>query len=68
VSDRTEARIDDLVSRLEIISDEIGDLSIEAVRAALGRGETKRPDDDKRYGRARHGVDKAIRELRGSAF
>jgi hypothetical protein len=68
VNDRIASRIDDLVSRLELISEEIGDLSIGAITAAIGRGETKRPDDDKRYGRARNGVDKAIRELRGSAF
>lgn len=68
MSDRTAVRIDDLVSRLQVISEEIGDLSIDVITAAIGRGETKRPDDDKRYGRARNAVDKAIRELGGSAF
>jgi predicted transcriptional regulator len=58
--------LDDVRDRLNAISDELGDLSIQVLREALDAGATTRPDLDKRLGRARAAVDKAIHLLEGA--
>jgi hypothetical protein len=60
-------RLEDIQSRLEGISEEIGDLSMDLLREAVEAGETQRPPLDKVLGRVRRSVDKAaallLREL-----
>jgi hypothetical protein len=57
------ARLDALADQLDVISEEIGDLSIDIIREALRSGD-KRPDADKRLASARRSVDKAAHTLR----
>jgi hypothetical protein len=45
--------------RLEVIAEELADLAIEALRAALAAGEEKRPAAEKRLTQARRAVEKA---------
>lgn len=58
-----QERIDDVRSRLEQISEELTDLSIDLLRTALEEGQTARPPLDKRLGQARRAVEKAARLL-----
>ena len=52
-------RLADIQSRLEGISEEIGDLSMGLLREAVEAGETERPALDKVLARVRRSVDKA---------
>lgn len=54
------ADLDDIRSRLAVIADELGDEALTRLRAAVRRGETKAPADEKRLTRARRSVEKAI--------
>ena len=45
--------------RLEVIAEELADLAIEALRAAVEGGEEKRPAAEKRLTQARRAVEKA---------
>lgn len=52
--------IEDLRARLEAIAEELADLALDRLRAAVERGQTKRPDDERRLTRARRAVERAI--------
>ncbi len=52
-------RIDDLRARLEAISEELADLSLEILQEAADEGATAAPEREKRITRARRAVDKA---------
>ncbi len=56
-------RLSEIRSRLESIAEELTDVSVEVLRAAVEAGETKRPEMDKRLGQARRAVEKAARLL-----
>jgi len=56
-------RLSDIQSRLESIAEELTDVSVEVLRAAVEAGEGKRPEIDKRLGQARRAVEKAARLL-----
>ena len=57
------ARISDIGRRLEGVSEELGDIGLEVLRAAVEAGASKRPDADKKIAAARRAVDKACRLL-----
>ena len=52
----------DIRFRLEQIAEELGDLALDTLRAAVEAGATK-SDEEKRITRARHAVEKAARLL-----
>jgi len=54
-----EEQLEDLQSRLNAISEELGDLSITVLRDALEAGRSERPVLDKALSRIRRSVDKA---------
>jgi hypothetical protein len=56
-------RIADIRARLESITEELTDVSIEVLRAAVEAGETRRPAMDKKLSQARRAVEKAARLL-----
>jgi hypothetical protein len=60
----TDPRWEELAARLDAISEDLGDLSIESVREALASGAGTRPDADRVLARARRSVDKAAHLLR----
>jgi hypothetical protein len=53
-----------LAEQLDAIGEELSDLALEVLRAALDRGETGRPADEKRLTQARRAVEKAAHLLR----
>ncbi len=55
---------DDIRGRLEAISEELADLSIERLKESIDAGGTELPVDEKRLARARRAVEKAIGILR----
>lgn len=57
--------IDDIISRLEAISESLGEQSMMLLRDAIERGETARPNDEKIVSQARRALDKAIHLLSG---
>lgn len=57
--------IDDIISRLEAISESLGEQSMTLLRDAIERGETARPNDEKVVSQARRALDKAIHLLSG---
>lgn len=52
--------IEDVVSRLETISEELADASLETLRAAHASGETRRPERERVLSQARRSVEKAL--------
>ena len=56
------ADVEDIRSRLDQIAEELGDLALETLRAAVEAGATK-SDEEKRITRARNAVEKAARLL-----
>ena len=56
------ADVTDIRVRLEQIAEELGDLALDTLRAAVEAGATK-SDEEKRVTRARHAVEKAARLL-----
>ncbi len=54
----------DLADRLEAISEELADLAIDELRAAVAEKSTRRPDAEKRITQARRAVEKATHLLR----
>lgn len=60
-----DERYDDIVARLQGISEELGDLSISTLRDAIESGQTSRPAEEKVLSQARRAVDKAITLLDG---
>jgi predicted PP-loop superfamily ATPase len=61
-----EDKLEDIRSRLEHISEELGDIGMEALREALdAEVATTRPEIEKRLSRARRAVDKAAAIISG---
>jgi len=54
----------DLAERLDAIAEELTDLAIASLRAAVQRGDGARPADEKRLNQARRAVEKAAHLLR----
>ena len=57
-------RREDLADRLDVIAEELSDLALDALRAALERGDSSRPVEEKRLTQARRAVEKAAHLLR----
>jgi hypothetical protein len=57
-------RYDDLADRLEAISEDLGDLSLDVLKEAMRSGATRRPDADKKLVQARRAVEKAAHLVR----
>jgi len=55
---------DHIRQRLEVISEELADLSIERLKESIDAGGNELPVDEKRLARARRAVEKAIGILR----
>ncbi len=58
---------DDLAERLDAIADELAERAIESLRAAVERGDDRRPDEERRLTQSRRAVEKAAHLLRGLA-
>jgi hypothetical protein len=54
------ADLDDVIARLESVAEELADLALESLRAAVDRGETGRPADERALTRARAAVERAV--------
>ncbi len=52
-------RLDDVQARLEAIAEELADLALDRLRAAVDDGAEKAPADEKLITRARRSVEKA---------
>ncbi|MGF1596704.1 MAG: hypothetical protein ACFCVK_07190 [Acidimicrobiales bacterium] len=63
VGDEVNERVSDIRVRLEAIAEELGDVSIDLLRAAVEEGEGRRPPADKPLSQARRAVEKAARLL-----
>ena len=59
-------RREELAERLDVIAEELSDLALDSLRAALERGDTSRPADEKRLTQARRAVEKAAHLLRSA--
>ena len=57
------ADVDDIRDRLQAIAEELADQAIEVLREAVDRGETARPDLERRLTRARSAVERAVHLL-----
>lgn len=57
-------RIKEMVERLEGLSEELADESLETLRAAHAAGETRRPERERVISQARRSVEKAAALLR----
>jgi len=55
--------IDDFVSRLELLAEELNDFSMRILSEAIKSGETVRPTLEKQVSQARRAVEKAIQHL-----
>ncbi len=55
--------IDDFVSRLEHLAEELNDFSMRILSEAIESGETVRPTLEKQVSQARRAVEKAIQHL-----
>ncbi len=55
---------EDVADRLSSLSEEVADMAMTELRAAMERGETKRPDTERLLTRARHAIEKAEQILR----
>jgi hypothetical protein len=55
---------EDVADRLSSLSEEVADMAMTELRAAMERGETKRPDAERLLTRARHAIEKAEQILR----
>jgi biotin operon repressor len=55
--------IDDFVSRLELLAEELNDFSMRILSEAIESGETVRPTLEKQVSQARRAVEKAIQHL-----
>jgi hypothetical protein len=58
------ADVEDIRTRLDQIAEELADLALDTLRAAVESGATK-SDEEKRITRARNAVEKAARLLDG---
>ena len=50
----------DITIRLQTIAEELADRALDVLREAVDRGETGRPDEERRLTRARAAVERAI--------
>ena len=57
-------QLDDIMSRLESIADELNDASMRVLSEAIEAGETSRPPLEKKISQARRAVEKALQHLR----
>jgi hypothetical protein len=57
-------RRDELADRLDVIAEELSDLALDSLQAALERGDSSRPAEEKRLTQARRAVEKAAHLLR----
>jgi len=55
---------EDVADRLSSLSEEVADMAMTELRAAMERGETKRPEIERLLTRARHAIEKAEQILR----
>jgi biotin operon repressor len=55
--------IDDFVSRLELLAEDLNDFSMRILSEAIESGETVRPTLEKQVSQARRAVEKAIQHL-----
>lgn len=62
-----DTRFDDIRARLEVIADELADLSMEHLRRSIDEGGDQLPLDEKRLSRARRAVLKAADTLRSDS-
>jgi hypothetical protein len=58
------ADLDDIRDRLEAIAEELGDLAMDALRAAIEAGQQSRPAAERRLSQARRSVERAASLLR----
>ncbi|MFT7473143.1 MAG: hypothetical protein ACI81L_000054 [Verrucomicrobiales bacterium] len=56
---------DDLIERLESIGEELADRGIERLRSSIDGQVENYGDEERRIGKARRAVEKAVHELRG---
>ncbi|MEN9552599.1 MAG: hypothetical protein RLY24_194 [Actinomycetota bacterium] len=56
-------QLEDIVSRLETIAEELNDYSIRILSDAIEAGETSRPPLEKQVSQARRAVEKALQHL-----
>ena len=56
--------VDDVIARLESISEELADAAIAALMEANSRGEGRRPETERNLTIARRSIEKAIATLR----
>ena len=56
-------KIDEIVSRLETISEDLNDFAMQILSEAIESGATSRPALEKQVSQARRAVDKAIQHL-----
>lgn len=59
------ADIEDVRQRLSSIAEELADMALDALREAVDRGETGRPDAERRLTRARAALERAVAMLGG---
>lgn len=64
--DSVDENIESIAGRLEALSEELNDLAMSLVSAAIAEGKQERPEAEKRVSRARRTVDRAAAQLRGS--
>jgi hypothetical protein len=57
----------ELAERLDAVAEELADLAIDVLRAALERGDGVRPAEEKRLTQARRAVEKAAHLLRSTS-
>jgi hypothetical protein len=56
-------QLEDIVSRLETIAEELNDYSMRILSDAIEAGETSRPSLEKQVSQARRAVEKALQHL-----
>ena len=56
-------QLEDIVSRLETIAEELNDFSMRILSDAIEAGETSRPALEKQVSQARRAVEKALQHL-----
>lgn len=61
-----DGRFDDLIDRLQVMVDDLDQITFDQLREASAEGRG-RPIDDKRLTQARRSVEKAIHLLRGAS-
>lgn len=60
--------VSDIMTRLEAIADELGEMTMSILTQAIQDGHTSRPPQEKSLTQARRSVEKALQHLGKSAF